>query len=324
MTHPFLSKISSSKVATIYGEEPFFREELYRKVLKQCEDWDQRVYDGEESTESEVLGTLQEFSLSGSQKLVVLRNPEKLKTHKNLDTYLDDPSEDTLLLFYSSSGEVKKSILKKAIDKYPNFKSEPLKPFGNDFIKFVQSQAKTDGYTVPDEVARIIVLNVGTNLFLLRRELEKIYLCIDGKMISRNDLPGVLSRTVVNQVFEFTEAVGLKDTKKAFKLLANIHMNESEPSMWILSSLMNHFEKLLKFVSLKEEGFTSDSIAEQCEIHPFRYKKVFEPQIKSFTIPTLIKHMKKLCDLDVLFRTSISDKRVALEAFLAEVCSGTS
>lgn len=322
--NPILSKISATRVLTIYGEEPFFREQLYKELLQRCSSWDKRFYDGDETNENEVLGALQEFSLQGSQKLVVLKNAEKLKQHKGLDAYIEDPSDETLLVLLSTASDTKKSLLKKAVDRHPNFKSDPFKPFGNDFIKFVKSQAETDGYTISEDVARIIVANVGTNLFFLRRELEKIYLCVDGKFISRNDLPGVLSRTVVNQVFELTEAVGLKDVKKTLKLLANIHMNEPDPGMWVLSSLMNHFEKLLKMVSLREEGFPANSIAEQCEIHPFRYTKVFEPQIKGFTILVLIKHMKKLCELDVSFRTSISDKRVALESFMIEVCRGSS
>jgi len=151
--------------------------------------------------------------------------------------------------------------------------------------------------------------------------MEKVYLCVEGTLITKTDLIGIVNRTVVNQIYELNEALDRKDVKKVLRLLANIYRYDTDPAMWVLTALMNHFQKMLMMLSLRAEGFDSKSVAEQLDMHPFRYKKVVEPHLKNFTENVVLRYMKKLCGLDVAFRTSITDKRTALESFLIEVCT---
>ncbi len=120
-------------------------------------------------------------------------------------------------------------------------------------------------------------------------------------------------------IFDLTDTLGKKDTKKALEVLQNL-IYQKEPLQKILITLYNHFKKIyLTKIATKE----NKNIAQSLNLKPnqtFLVKK-YQMQSKYFKENELKIILQSLRDLDYKYKIGEIDLQVGLESILCTYCS---
>ena len=140
-----------------------------------------------------------------------------------------------------------------------------------------------------------------------------------GGTITKEAVDMLSIKKLESVIFDLTDTLGKKDTKKALEVLQNL-IYQKEPLQKILITLYNHFKKIyLTKIATKE----NKNIAQSLNLKPnqtFLVKK-YQMQAKYFKENELKIILQSLRDLDYKYKTGEIDLQVGLESILCTYCS---
>lgn len=241
-----------------YGEEPFFidylAEMLIENALEESErSFCQNIFYGRDVQ----MGSLRDLCMTvpmsftaNPRQLVVIKEAQDCA--KKMDTlyrYLEKPIDSTILLLVFKNT---KSLDKKMPTKQATvFKSEPLKE--KDMPKWIQSEFKNAGYSIQADAVQTIIEYSGTNLERIHNEIEKLIISHNPeKPISSQDIQQSFGIMKDYAIFDFTAAMGEKNTKNIFKILDYYVKNEKTWPFELLIGILFPFYKTLYQIKLSQ------------------------------------------------------------------------
>lgn len=140
-----------------------------------------------------------------------------------------------------------------------------------------------------------------------------------GGTITKEAIDMLSIKKLESVIFDLTDTLGKKDTKKALEVLQNL-IYQKEPLQKILITLYNHFKKIyLTKIAIKE----NKNIAQSLNLKPnqtFLVKK-YQMQSKYFKENELKIILQSLRDLDYKYKIGEIDLQVGLESILCTYCS---
>ena len=140
-----------------------------------------------------------------------------------------------------------------------------------------------------------------------------------GGTITKEAVDMLSIKKLESVIFDLTDTLGKKDTKKALEVLQNL-IYQKEPLQKILITLYNHFKKIyLTKIATKE----NKNIAQSLNLKPnqtFLVKK-YQMQSKYFKENELKIILQSLRDLDYKYKIGEIDLQVGLESILCTYCS---
>ena len=140
-----------------------------------------------------------------------------------------------------------------------------------------------------------------------------------GGTITKEAVDMLSIKKLESVIFDLTDTLGKKDTKKALEVLQNL-IYQKEPLQKILITLYNHFKKIyLTKIAIKE----NKNIAQSLNLKPnqtFLVKK-YQMQSKYFKENELKIILQSLRDLDYKYKIGEIDLQVGLESILCTYCS---
>ena len=140
-----------------------------------------------------------------------------------------------------------------------------------------------------------------------------------GGTITKEAIDMLSIKKLESVIFDLTDTLGKKDTKKALEVLQNL-IYQKEPLQKILITLYNHFKKIyLTKIAIKE----NKNIVQSLNLKPnqtFLVKK-YQMQAKYFKENELKIILQSLRDLDYKYKTGEIDLQVGLESILCTYCS---
>ena len=140
-----------------------------------------------------------------------------------------------------------------------------------------------------------------------------------GGTITKEAVDMLSIKKLESVIFDLTDTLGKKDTKKALEVLQNL-IYQKEPLQKILITLYNHFKKIyLTKIAIKE----NKNIAQSLNLKPnqtFLVKK-YQIQAKYFNENELKIILQSLRDLDYKYKIGEIDLQVGLESILCTYCS---
>jgi DNA polymerase III delta subunit len=300
------------------GDEPYFRYALSQSMKKHFRSVGYEVedVDGDDIGEDALLDVLDQINPFTAGKLVVVRNAEKIKDKKGkLQGYVDEPTERVVVVF-DANGEPKNKLSEALAAKAVVFESKAFKTFGTEIENWIQEEAANRGKSLSPDQARVIRTHVGTNLFTLRNAVKKVALHADGRAVADDDLRAVLMKTTGSQTYEFTNAFGEKNLKKAFSILDNFYRVEDDPALILSAALTNFIERMIKAKSLLAYKLERKDVANLLGMNPYVFQNSLEPMLKNFDMKTLIDAMCAMCEIDIQLKNSSLDKRTLIENLL--------
>lgn len=195
---------------------------------------------------------------------------------------------------------------------------EKLKP--NDIVKRLGGIIKAYGVNISSQDLQLFIEVCGTNMQVLINEMRKLieYVGNNGT-ITKKEIELLCIKQLDYIIFDLTDNLGKKDTKKALEVLHELIYNK-EPIQKILITIYNHFKKL--YIVNVCERLRLDT-ARNLNLKPnqtFLINK-YKRQSQYFKEKELRNILKELINLDEKYKKGSIDITVGLESILCTYCS---
>jgi len=298
----------------IYGEERFFINQLLGWFLEKGMSEESRIFDyrrfeGGRLSPAEVVLFAKSYPMAGSRRLVVLDDTEKVKDPDgHLLSYLSAPSLKTVMIFVAEKPDMRTqffSVLKKhAISIH----CRPL--YDNEVPRFIRLEAGRQGIRLTEDVVWSLSESLGTNLYLIRNELEKLA-ATGGKAALEN---GPLRN---HSVFELTAAVREKDVANGLQMLGFL-LSEGEPPLMILSMLIRDF----RMMAIAKEGLQSEpeSVVKKRLVMPPSRTGLFLKQLHRWTGKEIRAALDLFRETDSQLKGGAVSSPLVMEGLILALC----
>jgi DNA polymerase III subunit delta len=253
-----------------YGEEPFFIDYLVEMLIDNALEESERSFcqnifygrDVQMNSLRDMCMTIpMSFTANPRQLVVVKEAQDCAKKMETLYRYLEKPIDSTILVLVFKNT---KTLDKKMPTKLATvFKSELLKE--KDMPKWIQGEFKNAGYPIQTDAVQTIVEYSGTNLERIYNEIQKLIISHNPeKPISSQDIQRSFGIMKDYAIYDFTTAIGEKNSKTIFKILDYYIKNEKTwPFELLVGNLFPFFRTLYQIkLSLRMKMSTQNLAAE--------------------------------------------------------------
>jgi DNA polymerase-3 subunit delta len=159
---------------------------------------------------------------------------------------------------------------------------------------FVKEQAQNRGLSIAEDAVQWLIQKVGNDIAYLQRALEQLSDYIyPAKAITTQHVKELAVPGIESEIFPFLDAVALRQTDKALKLMGQLQDGIDTGTTMMLYGRMR---ELLLVVTLKASGLAQSQAASKLGIHPFRVQNLWA-QAGSFNATELKEALKDLIHL---------------------------
>lgn len=261
-------------------------------------------------------------SLFNDKKAIIVNNVNIFSTKYEykedmelLEKYLNNPNNNTILIFITDNISVKKKCVKIIKDNKNLF--ELKKPIGEDLKKLVIDYLKINNFKIENSALTKLINNLNENYDFILNELDKVIVTKKDYLITNEDIDKYTIKLEEENIFDFVDLVIKKDTKNIFIKLEKYIQEKQEPAI-ILANIASQYRLIYSVKNLIKDGFTEKDIALELGIHPYRVKLAHEKSY-NYTNEELKEKLLSIGSLDEKIKLGIIDKYVALKLFLVNL-----
>ncbi len=249
------------------------------------------------------------LAFTASKSPRVDHNPDALQA------YLENPAPYTTLILTVQAEKLdeRKKLTKAAQKNACVVQFQALKE--NECREWIYAEVgRQNGQITPDATARLL-LSVGTNLRLLRSEIEKLILYAgEGATIEEAMVDALATRTMEQNIFVFIDEVVRVRIEKAMRMMYDLLKNKEEPIKLLF--MITRQVRIMHQVKVQSgRGYSLQQIASQIGVHPYA-TKVAKEQGNRFSVKALERLLADLAEIDYKIKTGQIQDRTALEMFL--------
>lgn len=314
MIHLLISEPSLLLNATI--------NKIVQETLKEKNEFNFVSLDFLSSSLEDILENLQSSSLFDEKKIIVVKNPyffvdTKIKLPFNNDlslfeNYLYNPNENCEFIiicpkkYYNpknkyftiiqSIGEVNNLLIENLEDR---------KAYALELLK--QANLEIENKALDLLVSRCLEITQ------LEKEIAKLILY--NQKIDENVIETMVSEPLEDNVFELSNALLKKDSKRVMKVYTDLKKQKVEP-IQLISMLSNQLRLLIEVSILKDKYRYDEDLAKILNVHPYRIKLARE-NTRKFTLTQIKKMLIDLAQLDIDIKKGSKDRYIDFEIFLA-------
>lgn len=325
-----------NSIYLFYGEELFLIENAVKKIKNQFGETIKGInfISIDDTNIQELISDIETPAFGYEKKLIIARNTnilkregkrkstELVKIREKLDDYIkenEDIIKQTVILVFIEEDVDSRFALYKTLDKIGTVcKVDFQKPI--QLEKRMLSICNSYQVKIDNSTMKYFVETCGTNMQELINEIRKLieYAGKNGT-IKKEDIDLLTIKKLENVIFDLTDNLGKRETKKALEVLQNL-INNKEPIQKILINLYNHFKKLY-FTKLAIKN--NKDLVSSLNLKPnqtFLTGK-YKMQAGYFKESELKKILQELRDLDYNYKNGLIDLNIGLEAILCRYCS---
>lgn len=308
-----------------YGDEPYLMEKMQKSLLERVvspdfRDFNLDVFHGNECRGDEIASVAQTLPMFTDRRLVLVKRAADLTAAalEILVSYVSNPSPATCLVFLGEKIDQRKKFFQEI--KKKGELVEFKKPYENQLGTFIRDEARILGKKIDAAAVEMLVYLVGANLHELASQLEKVASYVGGReLITLEDVKGIVSDTKVESVFEFANALGLKELGKALRSMHTI-LRDGEAPLYILAMVARHFRQLWKVREQMAKKVPQQEIARATGINPYFLNGIMG-QARNFEISDLKGIFEALFAADLALKSGGRRPVLVLERLVMDICS---
>jgi DNA polymerase III subunit delta len=322
----FNRSVDNGEFAPLYllcGDEPYLVERAVKKLLDRAvdpgfRDFNLNVFYGNECKGDEVFSAAQTLPMFANNRVVLVKKGGDLSAGamEVLLPYLQDPSPSTCLILQAEKVDGRKKFFAefKKRGEVVEFK----RPYENQLGPYVRDEVRAAGKKIDSAAAELLAYLVGNNLQELVSQIEKLCVyCGKKELIGVADVKAIVSDTKVESVFEFTDALGSKDTGRALRMLTTL-LGDGEAPLRILGGVARHYRQLWQVRELLDRKVPSGDMAKVSGINPYFLKKVMD-QARNYKVSELREVFERMLELDLAFKSG-GRADALFERFVMDCC----
>ncbi|MCF6158086.1 MAG: DNA polymerase III subunit delta [wastewater metagenome] len=256
---------------------------------------------------------------ASKNKVVIVEGADTFveKNRQLLERYLQSPARHSHLILVNNKWD-KRMKLAALVDKVGiSVECKKLKDY--QIPGWISTRTKFYKKTITTKAAQIVAENVGNNLAILDKHIEKLSIYLgDRPTIDENDVEALVGIDRNRTVFELTDAVAQRDILSSLKIL-NQMLNHGEDSVRIISLLAWQIKRLWRAKQLLRQGTDESKVASELQVIPFFAKRFFV-QVGLFTEDDLMKKYALLLETDVQSKTRSRNMQLLLELLIYKLC----
>ncbi len=249
--------VLASHAILLAGEEPYLVDKALTAVLERvlttpgADQFDLDSRDASELAPADYEALVASMPFVNDRRVVLLRNVSDIppETRDRLKATLEAAPAGLLLI--GTGGSTMRGNLYQVWEKYaarvvcelPR-KSPRSKQIDFDFARWLTARAQADFGKRLEPRAAAALAEIGTELGPLYGELEKVALYVgDAERITRDDVARVCLGGTLGTVWEWCDAVGAGDSRRALELLKDL-LAAGETAYRLVPLLATHFCRL--------------------------------------------------------------------------------
>lgn len=273
---------------TFIGDKDYLNNEI-NKIAKDFPIENIVHFNLEENSIKTVIEDLDTVSLFG-EKLVIVHNIDKLDDQEMLIKYLNNPSNNTLILTSNTELDKRKKITKILKEK------TKYKEFLNYNVENIIKENLED-YKMSNMTINLLISYCSNNLLRIENELEKLKTYkFEEKEITEKDIENLVKKSFDATIFDLIDSINSNNKDKIFKIYNEL-IKEGETEEKIMYTIANHY-RLLFQISEKIKTQSDDEIIKEYRMHPYRLTKLKE-QIHMMNQEQVLHILKSLSDIDI-------------------------
>ena len=311
-----------SNIYVIISSDSYLINEEKEKLIKSSgiDSFNISSYNFLDSDPLEILNEMMTVSLLGEQRMVVITEPEFLKsTYKNqaivdkFINYFENENEDTILLIVSENdldGKIKINSVLKSKAKISKIAAIQ----GDDLSSWIVNRLSSEGYKIDSSALNELIERTEGDIMHINNELEKLKLYQEDKVITYNSVKLLVSRNLEDNIFNLLNAFIANDKKTLFAIYEDF-MTLNEDEMRIISAISNKLEEILYTKILVNRRMSKDEVATYFKVKPGRAYYMMEAarKMSDSSIKTLIE---RISELDYNIKSGKIDKKLGLQLFI--------
>ena len=237
---------------------------------------------------------------------------------KQLEAYLPTLPETTRLLFLESQPlRATSRLVKLAESEKSGYVKQFVKPEGAALERWIRQQVEEENGRISPQAAHMLAANVGNQMEILSRELEKLLLYCNGEEIQSEQVKRLSPYAAEASIFDLVDALGNRNSKKASQLLQEKFLEGADP-FYLFSMFTRQFRLLIQVKELADEGKRPQTISQDLKMHGFVVGKLYQ-QCQGFSLTQLEQIYRHLLSIDVGVKTGRNDMTTALHLLVANL-----
>ena len=258
-----VAQIKNKQFAPVYllhGEEPFFIDRLSKMfeegILEPEErDFNQVVLYGKDTEVDMVLANAKQFPFGSPYRVVILKEAKELKKIELLDSYVENPSPQTILIVCYKYGKLKAAQTKAYAKNGVVFVSEGIKDW--NLAAWIQDLAsQTFNYKMNPQTAAVLSEHIGNDLSRIFTEFQKLQVALPaGSEITPDVVEKYIGISKEYNIFELQDALGSRNLSKVYNIMLNFTMHlKDNPNIRTISMLYSYYHKMIRYHLLPDKS----------------------------------------------------------------------
>ena len=313
-------------VYVLFGEEAYLHRE-YLAILSQRllegapRDFNYDVFQSDSDGVAEALSLARTLPMMASRRVVVLQGIQQLRKAeaRQLEQYVEAPSESTALICASLDSEIKKTP--RALQQ--NAVTIACKRLSGKALRdWVERAASRRQARMSKAAMEAFLQDQDNDLFLLSQELEKLcaYVGPDGD-IEPDDVHAVCYASRQQSIFALSDALCARQIPQALRVLDQL-LQQGEAPLLVFSMIVRHLRLLWSVKALTQQRQDIGGIAKTLGLpaHVCRQLAVHSRELSSAQLQRLYQIA---LETDLTFKSTNKPPQAVLEQLILALCADT-
>ena len=299
-----IKKGDAKPIYFLMGDEPYYIDRISdyieETVLDETEKgFNQQIMYGRDVSVDDIVGAAKRYPMMAEKQVIIVKEAQDLsRSIEKLVSYAENPQPTTILVFnYKYKTLDKRKKLHKAVRK-SGVIFESKKLYDNQVSDWIRRVLSGQNYKIEPKASLMLVEFLGTDLSKISNELEKLILILPKEtIITDKHIEENIGISKDFNNFELRKAVGVKDVKKANRIINYFAENpKNNPTVMTISLLNSFFTQLLLFHSLQNKS--KQAVAKSLKINPYFVDEYFEAG-RNYPMRKVAQIINYLRDADV-------------------------
>ena len=217
------------------------------------------------------------------------------------ETGLSRTLESTIVILWESKevASIEKKPLFKTLNALAQVHAYPFPALaGSALTSWIADRCKSKGSAIESGALRALIERVGSDLWLMSHEIDKLIAYANGKTITETMVTELVQANFEGKIFDLVDALSRKDVRATVRMLEEERFAGSD-DLYLMSMFTRQIRLLLGARSVLDQNPRADknTIATELDVHPFVASKLVV-QAKNFSLEKLLAAHTQLFEYD--------------------------
>ena len=182
---------------------------------------------------------------------------------------------------------------------------------------WIRSRAQSLGLSLPPGAVGLLADFVGSDLWTLSHELEKLSAYSAGRPVSEDDVRALVTAVRETSVFTLVDAIVEGRTAAALRHLRQMYQQESNV-LYILAMIQRQFRHLAIAREMLDAGESGRSISEALRLRDFARDRLLD-QATGYSAARLQEAFQRMLEADLNIKRGVYEGELALELLVQDL-----